>query len=353
MPGSSFYEFVHSNSEKALVERFRSIHNLKGLADFFEVPPYHLVWHTYRVADADKYTEFFVSKRSGGQRRILAPTSSLKILQAKLNYVLQRIYKCPKSVHGFVLHKNVYSNAKVHAKKSYVLNVDLKDFFPTLHFGRVRGLFKSRPFNFYSREATVLAQIACFNNHLPQGSPCSPILSNFICMGLDRDLTRLANKYGCTYTRYADDLTFSTNADAFPSELAVQHTEAGRVEVGQPLSELLKKHGLVVHPAKVRLRTRTQRQTVTGLVVNRFPNVKRSYVRHIRAILHSWETQGYAYAREKYFAHHPGAGEGGSLTLVLNGKLAYLAMVKGAKNSTYLGLKTKFERLRAQASEGV
>ena len=99
----------------------------------------------------------------------------------------------------------------MHVGSKYVLNIDLQDFFDSFNFGRVRGFFiKNRNFQLNPDVATVIAQIACYDNKLPQGSPCSPVITNLISHSLDIRLASLAKKYKCTYTRYADDITFST-----------------------------------------------------------------------------------------------------------------------------------------------
>jgi RNA-directed DNA polymerase len=127
------------------------------------------------------------------------------------------------SAHGFMRERSIITNASGHKKRRFVLNVDLKDFFGTINFGRVRGYFlKDKNFLLNATVATVLAQIAFFWNALPQGTPCSPVISNLIGHVLDIHLVRLASKAGCTYTRYADDLTFSTSKQSFPAAIALQ-----------------------------------------------------------------------------------------------------------------------------------
>ena len=113
-------------------------------------------------------------------------------------------------VHGFVKNKSVLSNAKQHLKKKYILNLDLKNFYGSINFGRVRGLFMSKPFNMGDRAATIIAQICCDNDSLPQGACTSPIISNFIMSRLDKELIQFAKNTHTTYTRYADDMLISS-----------------------------------------------------------------------------------------------------------------------------------------------
>ena len=131
--------------------------------------------------------------------------------------------------HGFERERSIVTNANLHKRRRYVLNLDLEDFFPSINFGRVRGFFlKDKHFSLEAKVATIVAQIACHENALPQGSPCSPVVSNLIGHLLDSRLARFAKIYKCTYSRYADDITFSTSRKDFPPELAfvVPGTEA-------------------------------------------------------------------------------------------------------------------------------
>lgn len=118
--------------------------------------------------------------------------------------------------HAFTKDKSIITNAEIHKNKRFVLNIDLEDFFKSFHFGRVQGYFeKNKNFLFPKNIATVLAQLTCYNGSLPQGAPSSPIITNLICNILDMKLLKIAKKYKLDYSRYADDLTFSTNNKNF------------------------------------------------------------------------------------------------------------------------------------------
>ena len=132
------------------------------------------------------------------------------------------------SAHGFIQPTSVVTNARAHTGKRWVLNIDLEDFFPTVNFGRIRGLFLKPPFDMAPAAATVCAQIVTYRNGLPQGAPTSPVLSNLIAVPLDRALLRLvAPARASTYSRYADDITFSTDLTQFPASLAMREQMAG------------------------------------------------------------------------------------------------------------------------------
>ena len=288
-----------SASPREFRGQFLALRTAQDVADLLEVDLKRLIYHLYRVPRSQHYTTFDIPKKSGGIRRISAPVTALKIIQQKLNQVLQHVYQPKPSVHGFALERSIVGNAKVHSKRKYIFNVDLKDFFPSINFGRVRGLFMGVPYKLDPAVATVLAQICCFNNQLPQGAPTSPIISNMICAKMDSQLQRLANQCRCTYTRYADDITFSTSIRDFPSDLA-RINSSGQVEVGAKFNRLITENGFEINLDKVRLQTKTRRQEVTGLTANRFPNVRRKYVRQIRAMLHSWGKFGLEAAQEEF-----------------------------------------------------
>ena len=126
-----------------------------------------------------------------------------------LGYLINYLYK----------NKSIYTNAAIHRNKRFVLNMDLQNFFDSFHFGRVRGFFiKNRNFNCTNEIATMIAQIVCYKGKLPQGAPSSPVITNLICGSLDYRISKLSKKYKLDYTRYADDITFSTNNRHFICE---------------------------------------------------------------------------------------------------------------------------------------
>ncbi len=286
-------------SPEELRAAFFALQTREDVAALLDVEDKRLIYHLYIAPDSTRYKTFAIPKKSGGHREISAPISALKIIQQKLNQVLHSIYTPKPSVHGFVHDRNIRTNAKVHTRRRYVLNIDLKDFFPSINFGRVRGLFMGNPYYRNAEVATVLAQICCFNNQLPQGAPTSPMVSNMICAKLDANLQQLAKRYRCTYTRYADDITFSTTQAEFPKALAYL-SENGKVEVGNELQGIISSNHFEINPEKVRLQTRNRRQEVTGLTVNKFPNVRRQYIRQIRGMLHAWRKYGLESTQNHY-----------------------------------------------------
>lgn len=150
-----------------LRNKFLALKTPRDVADLLEVSYGRLTYHIYKVPREDKYRTFEVPKKSGDVRRISAPVTAIKILQRKLNQVLHEVYTVKPSVHGFVRKKNILSNARAHQNSRYILNIDLKDFFPSINYGRVRGMFMGKPYNLPEKTATVLAQICCFENEIP------------------------------------------------------------------------------------------------------------------------------------------------------------------------------------------
>jgi hypothetical protein len=173
----------------------------------------------------------------------------------------------------------------MHLNKKNVLNIDLKDFFDSFNFGRVRGFFiKNNNFKLDPHIATVIAQIACYDNKLPQGSPCSPVITNLITHSLDIKLASLAKKNSCTYTRYADDMTFSTRQKLFPSQ--IMEEEDGVYIAGKKLKSEIERAGFSINEKKTRIQRQDSRQDVTGLIVNEKPNVKKEYWRTAKSQCH-------------------------------------------------------------------
>jgi RNA-directed DNA polymerase len=282
--------------------KLKSAVTLGDLAALLQFKPSALSYIAFKQPSATKYRTFEIPKRNGGTRTIKAPIDPLKLLQQKLSTLLQdcvdeiNVSKGRKNrvAHGFKRERSIITNASEHRNRRYVFNIDLEDFFPSINFGRIRGYF-IRDNNFALNEvvATVIAQLACHDNSLPQGSPCSPVISNLVAHVLDMHLVGLASSVGCTYSRYADDLTFSTNKKIFPARIAESvEGEPHLWQPGQELQRLIKHSGFRINPAKTHMQYRTSRQTVTGLVVNRRINVRQEYRHIVRAMVDSLLTKG-------------------------------------------------------------
>ena len=278
------------------LSNLQSASSLRDLAHLLQVKPAKLSYMLYKLPPEAKYQTFEIPKTNGGTRTITAPTDALKVVQQRVSILLQdcldEINKERKRkdriAHGFKRKRSIVTNAKQHRHRRHVFHIDLSDFFPSINFGRVRGYFiRNNQFELHDRVATVIAQIACHDNVLPQGSPCSPVISNLIAHVLDIHLVRLCSRVGCTYSRYADDLTFSTNKKAFPPEIAAAiDDDPHRWMPGAELQRVVARSGFKINPAKTRMEYRTARQAVTGLVVNQRINVRREYRHTVRAMVH-------------------------------------------------------------------
>jgi hypothetical protein len=247
-----------------LLSKLKACNDLSDVAHLLGVKPATLSFVLYTIPVHERYTKFNIPKKKGGHRTIMAPNPRLKMVQRRLADLLldiqfeQESFKTKKQcilAHGFKKELSIVTNAQNHRNRRYVFNVDLKDFFPTLNFGRVRGFFiHNEVFKLNPDVATVIAQLACHNNQLPQGSPCSPVISNLLGHILDIHLNRLAKKWRCTYTRYADDLTFSTNESKFPAAIGQIVTgTTNRWVAGNDLLATVYKSGYQLNPSKAHL----------------------------------------------------------------------------------------------------
>lgn len=271
------------------VSEFNDIKTRNELADFLKIPRKQLSYILYVKGINNLYTSFEIYKKNGGIRKINAPLEGLKDIQKKLaealyNHKKKKWGNTDKISHAFEINKGIITNAENHRNKRFVLNIDLEDFFDSFHFGRVRGFFnKNNRFLLPIEVATVIAQISCYEGKLPQGAPSSPIITNLICEILDHRILKIAKQYKLDYTRYADDLTFSTNDKNF---LELQ------TEFYIKVSEEIIRAGFKINVKKTRLQLRDSRQVVTGLVVNKKINVNRVYYKETRAMAHQFYKQG-------------------------------------------------------------
>jgi RNA-directed DNA polymerase len=312
--------------ELSSLQKLKNASSLKQLAAILDIQPSFLSFTLY-ISQAPKYSTFTIPKKGGGERQIDAPNEKLKSIQRG---VADLLYDCIAEIeeanprghlsHGFRRGRSIVTNARVHTNRRFVLNLDIQDFFPTINFGRVRGfLMKNHGFQLHERVATVLAQIAC-NGSLPQGSPCSPILSDLIAHVLDVRLVRLAKANGCSYSRYADDLTFSTNQREFPSQLATFSQETSAWNIGTALAATIANAGYNINQAKTRMQSRAGRQTVTGLTVNRKVNIQSTYYRSARAMCYA------AFQTGEY--HKPDSEKSISTLNEIEGILNYVDHIK-------------------------
>jgi len=346
-----FMDLKLKRENKEIINLFYNLSSNSDIANLLEVNLNTLIFFVYRLADSDRYKEFKINKKAGGTRTIKSPTTGLKILQQKLNQVLQLVYKPPYSAFGFIENKNIKKNAKNHIHKKYILSLDLKNFFDSIHFGRIRGLFMASPYKFNKKVATTLSNLCCYKSKLPQGAPTSPIISNMIARKLDGGLSSFAKEYNIRYSRYADDITFSSEINNI--QLFGEYKKKGEFAIRSELKKIITENKFELNEKKNHIVKDNQRQLVTGLVVNEKVNIPRNYYRQIRSLLYLWYKFGLKVAEKEYYSkwdkkNKPPFKNAKSLEHTICGKINYLKDIKGKQDTSYIALHKKFEILKAR-----
>lgn len=326
------------NSHEAIAQAMRiSVKRLRFLA-FYRKKPH--------------YKRFQIPKKMGGKREISAPMPLLKQAQ---NWILHNILEkleLHSAAHGFRRERSIVTNAQPHVGAEVILNMDLKDFFPSISYKRVKGLFKSFG---YSETASIIFALICTEpkvkefqldgqtnsliswteRHLPQGAPTSPAISNLLCRRLDRRLTQMAEQLGFVYTRYADDLTFSASGDSLRNIC----------KVFKVTRSIIKYEGFDINEDKTRVFRKYRQQEVTGVVVNSKLNVSRETLKRFRATLYQIEKDG---LRGK----HWGQSKTNDLIASLQGFANFVYMINPEKGAKFQELvrriKEKYGRRKAK-----
>jgi len=252
------------------------------------------------VDSGTHYKRWLVPKRDGTPRLISAPKPDLKAIQRWIAHEITEHLPVHGAAHGFLVGRSIATNARVHAGAKVVVKLDIRGFYPTITWRRVKGLLRRAGLG--EQVATLIAllvtespreevithgktyYVATGPRSLPQGAPTSPSITNALCLRLDARLTGLANKLGARYTRYADDLTFSWHGSA--------PTDVGNLM--HAVASIVKAEGFTIHPNKTRVMRSGSRQQVTGLVVNQAPNrpparVPRKRIRDLESAIYNRE----------------------------------------------------------------
>lgn len=271
----------------------KNIKTRNDFAKFIGVKLQTLTYLLYIKKIDNCYNTLEIPKKNGDTRTICVPNKNLKKVQKKLYNKLSTYYDeiktqnnfTSKISHGFEKNRSIVTNAEVHKNKRYVVNLDLLDFFPSINFGRVRSYFiKNNYFEINDDIATILAQLTCYKGTLPQGASTSPLIANMICNIMDIRILKIAKKYRLDYTRYADDLTFSTNNKYFLNDYD---------KFLEDIKNIIHRSGFELNSKKTRLLFSNSRQEVTGLVVNKKISVPKEYYKNTRAMAHSLYKNGY------------------------------------------------------------
>lgn len=317
-----------------LVDKFLKIQDISDLSNVLSIPVGTLIYYSNYNSPQNAYKEKEIKKKNGGTRIIYAPNKQLKLIQKRIAEILNELYTPKFITHGYTKGRSIVSNATAHKNKTCVLNIDLKDFFDTIHIGRVIGLFKSKPFCFNTDIANKLAYLVCYKRRLPQGAPTSPIISNFICRRLDNDLIKLTSKYKIVCTRYCDDITISTDFNSLPPSILTY--QDNHYFIGAELESVIRGNDFLLNYDKLRCQLKRNRQTVTGLVVNKKVNIQKSKYRHFRAIMHAVEKNGLKETAERNeFFNKDGEGDIETFKRYLRGTIEYYKMVLSPSSNKY------------------
>lgn len=258
------------------------------------------------------YFSYKVLKKSGGTREIFAPTLELKEIQRKIaDYLVVNKKQNLNVSYGFELNTNMVVGAQKHINKKVVLNIDLKDFFRSITKNMISESLK-KAFN-VSKIPWRFLEIVTLHGHLPTGAPSSPVLSNIYCHEMDLELLRFSQDNKLTYTRYADDLTFSTN------------DFINRNKIIKQITEIIKRYNLEINKKKTKIYKRSYRQEVTGLVVNEKVNLKRKFRYNLKALLYNWKKYGYQKTEATFKQKYPDK----DFFSTVKGWIEFYGMVKG------------------------
>lgn len=288
------------------------------------------------------YKSFKIPKKSGGFRTISVPVDDLKNIQRAINALLMSIFEPSPYAMGFCRNRGVDTNAKIHIGQTCIFNTDLENFFPSITKQMVRkALHRELGDVISSNEAiNYICSLCTVSNEagvevLPQGSPASPVLSNIVLKAMDNKLAHYAELWGCRYSRYADDITFSHSGEIRNFSQFKQHR----------IRSIIENFGLRINEKKTKVLVQGERLEVTGVTVSsNKTNVARKYIKQLRTLMHLWEKYGYNHAQQIYTRDFCGGIEK-SLSSVINGKINYLCMIKDKQDSTYRRFKSRYETI--------
>ena len=290
---------------------------VSGLALSNPMSTIRLHYYTFVSTRRNAYRQFHIPKKSGGVRTITAPDGELKDIMLTLAFILSELYTPTPEAMAFTRGRSIVHNASQHIGQNYIFNLDLSDFFTSITAHMVeRSLVELGIPSLVARDiATICTYPIATDLHVlnvvPQGAPTSPVISNICAMTLDKRLSGLARRFHLTYTRYADDITFSSNHNVYQKD----------GEFMKELHRIIEECHFTINPNKTRLQKRGSRQEVTGLTVSEKPNVSRKYIKNLRVLIHRIRYQEIPSMHDIH---------------IVRGKLNFLRMVKGADNPTYI-----------------
>jgi len=244
------------------------------------------------IKDKDAYYQrFYIPKSNGDRRLICAPRDGLKAMQRKiLRNILERV-PVHASVNGFKRERSILTNAKNHVDQEVVIKMDVKDFFPSITYERAKGVYIS--LGYPEGVAKALTELSTYKGRLPMGAPTSPCLSNIVATRLDKRFTNLGNKSAFRYTRYADDLAFSSK----------ERDLTGYIPF---FKKIIEDEGFEVNNEKIVIARKGGKQKITGVVVNKKINIDRGEYKRLRAVVHNCLNGDVKEEMKKWGASGPG-----------------------------------------------
>lgn len=320
---NAFQVGLITEEEKNLIEEYNKrlidnnvpiIYNLRHLRQLLGIHK-SAQERLFGIKQIESYKTFYIPKKCGGTRKIEAPSNELKMIQLWIKENILDKFSVSQHAKGFVKGVSIYDNALKHVRKELVINIDLKDFFPSIGYNEVYKVFK---YIGYTESVSKLLTNLCTNpqNVLPQGSPASPVLSNLVSLKLDKRLGCLAEKIGADYTRYADDITFS-GKKSIKKYIRV-------------IKKIIHEEGYKINEEKFRLQYYYQRQEVTGLIVNKGVTVPERHIKELENAIYYCKKYGvvdhmkHIYCEKGFYKEH------------LYGLAYFVKMVDEEKGVNYL-----------------
>lgn len=238
-------------AERLLDNNLPVIFDLQHFSLLLGIKKEHLSGLLYSK-ESKVYKSVYIPKKTGGHRELCIPTINLKYIQRWiLDNILANMHVSTFST-GFKKNTSIVINASRHIGNECIINLDIKNFFPSIHSERIFRIFNY--YGYTKQVAFILSKLCTYKNALPQGSPASPYLSNIACLKLDKRLSMLCNKVDANYSRYADDITISGNRG---------------IEKYIPIvSEIVRDEGFELNKKKTRYAYKHKRQEITGLNIN-------------------------------------------------------------------------------------
>lgn len=309
---------------------FCSIRSIQSLVELLKIDKRKL----QLLCQNPPYKNFKIPKKGGGERKIEDPQRDLKQVHIRLNKYLQSVYYLEKSraAYGFIVgvrndddRRNVVSNARQHIKKDYLLNIDLKDFFHSVTREKVLTIFANKPFSFRGELADILADLTTYNGRLAMGAPTSPVLSNLACREMDQELIAFSSSMLWAFTRYADDMSFSSN----------QLINAEKIN---SVRAIVRKHGFIINEKKLKIYGPKDQKIVTGLLVTDKVTLAPDFLPELKSDIEKLKQVVYAQNEQGQFS----TKWVDKLKLQIRGRLNFAGFVLRRNNQEYIELKDRF-----------